>query len=94
MITVWEKPKFIIYHVLLCDVTLYVAVGVFVLKELGERGVLGVSIQSHHMLVVTAELGQSHAVRLPRSNLDKQETKQSDYKNQKLWSFMISELRH
>lgn len=57
------------YHVLLCNVALHVAVGVFILKELGESGVLGVSIQSHHMLVVTAQLGQSHAVRLPRSNL-------------------------
>lgn len=32
------------YHVLLCDVTLHVAVGVFILEELGEGGVLGVSI--------------------------------------------------
>lgn len=57
------------YHVLLCDVALHIAVGVFVLEELGEGGVLGVSIQSHHMLIVAAQLGQSHAVRLPRSNL-------------------------
>lgn len=64
-----REPTSHSYHVLLCDVALHVAVGVFVLKELGEGGVLGVSIQSHHVLVVTAQLGQSHAVRLPRSNL-------------------------
>ena len=57
------------YHVLLCNVTLHVAVWVFILKELGEGGVLGVSIQSHHMLVVTAQLGQSHSIGLSRSNL-------------------------
>lgn len=57
------------YHVLLSNVTLHIAVGVFVLKELGEGGVLSVSIQSHHVLVVTTQLGQSHAVRLPRGNL-------------------------
>lgn len=57
------------YHVLLCDVALHVAVGVFVLEELGEGGVLGVSIQSHHVVIVAAQLGQSHAIRLPRGNL-------------------------
>ncbi|TNN60285.1 hypothetical protein EYF80_029450 [Liparis tanakae] len=41
---------------------LHVAVGVFVLKELGEGGVLGVSVQSHHVVVVPAQLGQSHAL--------------------------------
>lgn len=41
----------------------------FVLEELRERGVLGVPVQNHHALVVTSELGQRHAVRLPRSHL-------------------------
>lgn len=57
------------HHVLLSDVALYIAVGVFVLEELGEGGVLGISIQSHHMIVVTAQLGKSHTVCLPCSNL-------------------------
>lgn len=59
-------------HVLLGDVALHVAVGVLILKELREGGVLGVSIQDHHTLVVTAQFGQSHPVRLPGSNLVKQ----------------------
>lgn len=63
------EPSFLPYHVLLRDVALHIAIGVFVLEELRERGVLGVSIQSDHMLVVTAQLGQSHTVRLPCSNL-------------------------
>lgn len=57
------------YHVLLRDVALHVAVWVFVLEELRERGVLGVPVQNHHALVVTPELGQRRAVRLPRSHL-------------------------
>lgn len=40
-----------------------------ILEELCEGGVLGVSIQGHHVLVVAAQLGQSHAVRLPRRDL-------------------------
>lgn len=64
-----REPTSPSHHVLLGDVALHVAVGVFVLKELAERGVLGVSIQSHHVLVVAAQLGQSHAVRLPRGDL-------------------------
>lgn len=58
-------------HVLLGDVALHVAVWVFVLEELREGGVLGVPVQNHHALVVTSELGQRHAVRLPRGNLDR-----------------------
>lgn len=57
------------HHVLLCDVTLHVAVWVFVLKELREGGVLGVSIQNHDALVVASKFGQSQAVRLPGRNL-------------------------
>lgn len=64
-----REPTSCSHHVLLGDVALHVAVGVFVLEELAERGVLGVSIQGHHVIVVAAELGQSHAVRLPRSDL-------------------------
>lgn len=64
-----KVPTSFSHHVLLRDVTLHVAVGVFVLKELGEGGVLGVCVQSHHMIVVTPQLGQGHAVRLPGGNL-------------------------
>lgn len=59
-------------HVLLGDVALHVTVWVFVLEELREGGVLGVPVQNHHALVVTSELGQRHAVRLPRGDLDTQ----------------------
>jgi len=63
------KSYIISYHVLLGDVALDVSVGVFVLEELGKGGVLGVSVQSDHVLVVAAQLGQGHAVSLPGRHL-------------------------
>ena len=40
-----------------------------VLEELGEGGVLGVPVQGDDVLVVAAQLGQRHAVRLPGRHL-------------------------
>ena len=57
------------HHVLLGDVALDVAVRVLVLEELGEGGVLGVPVQSDDVLVVAAQLGQRHPVRLPGRDL-------------------------
>lgn len=57
------------YHVLLCYVALHIAVGVLIFKKLREGGVLCVAVQHDHMLVVAPQFGQSHAIRLPRSNL-------------------------
>lgn len=59
------------HHVLLGDVALHIAVGVLVLEELAEGGVLRVAVQRHHVLVVAAQLGQCHAVRLPGGHLER-----------------------
>lgn len=66
------------HHVLLGDVALHVAVGVLVLEELAEGGVLGVPVQRHHVVVVAAQLGQSHAVGLPGGHLHAREGERAD----------------
>lgn len=74
VILIFEQTQGSSYHVLLSNVALNVATGMFLLEELGEGGVLCVAIQGNHSIVGVAQFCQCNPVSLAGGPLQKENT--------------------